>query len=358
MSTGAVTTVVSGLKYPADVVSVDGILYIADDYCIKSWDGSKLRLFAGKAGVYGYTNGNDSTARFGDLGLMIYRKSDRSIYICDRENNVVRRVTVTQPPVADFYANKVNISVNEITVLHSTSSYANTFSWSISPGTYSLQNGSKLTDSVVYVSFSATGSYTIALTASNLTGNNTKTKNNYINVSLIGTAKPTANFYANKTSVKVGDTVDLIDQSTDNPQSWTWTITPNTFSFVSGSTANSRFPRVVFNASGSYSVSLKAGNTNGDHTATKNSYIVVAVNGLTTPYAESLNLYPNPASSVVYVGGNIEKISLFTATGKQVSVNLDNGKIDVSALSQGVYCLKGVKNDGTPVQGKFVKANP
>ncbi|MCX6270735.1 MAG: M6 family metalloprotease domain-containing protein [Bacteroidetes bacterium] len=68
----------------------------------------------------------------------------------------------------------------------------------------------------------------------------------------------TANFSANVTTMCPNETVTFTDASSPLPTSWTWSFSPNTVTYVSGTTASSQNPQVKFNAAGDYSVTLTA----------------------------------------------------------------------------------------------------
>lgn len=86
---------------------------------------------------------------------------------------------------------------------------------------------------------------------------------------------PIANFKANKTAVNIGATVSFEDLTENSPTSWVWTITPVSFTYENGTSANSQHPEVNFTSSGVYTISLLASNANGSDTKTINSYISV-----------------------------------------------------------------------------------
>ncbi len=65
----------------------------------------------------------------------------------------------------------------------------------------------------------ASGTYTVALTATNAYGNNTNTKNNYITVN---GAAPVANFSGTPTSGNAPLAVSFTDSSTNSPTAWSW----------------------------------------------------------------------------------------------------------------------------------------
>jgi PKD repeat protein len=86
---------------------------------------------------------------------------------------------------------------------------------------------------------------------------------------------PTANFSANNTTPCINDTVLFQDQTTKNPISWNWTITPSTFSFVNNTGPGSQNPQVKFTSFGDYSVQLIVDNSEGADTLLKTNYIHV-----------------------------------------------------------------------------------
>lgn len=96
---------------------------------------------------------------------------------------------------------------------------------------------------------------------------------------------PVANFTANPASVcTTTDVVTLTDESEFNPNQWKWSIYPNTFAFVNGTSDSSQNAQVLFSAKGAYSVTLTA--TNGYGTSTKTITRVVSVGGQALPFTE------------------------------------------------------------------------
>ncbi len=90
------------------------------------------------------------------------------------------------------------------------------------------------------------------------------------------TSLPVAEFVANPTTVSVGGTSQLTDQSTGIPTSWSWVITPATgWAFTGGTTANSQNPQVTFITAGSYTVELTVSNSAGSDSELKTDYIYV-----------------------------------------------------------------------------------
>jgi lysyl endopeptidase len=88
---------------------------------------------------------------------------------------------------------------------------------------------------------------------------------------------PVADFSANQTTVTPSTTVTFTDLSTNNPTSWSWSISPSTgWAYAGGTTANSQNPQITFNTVGQYTVTLTATNNTGTDAETKTNYITVS----------------------------------------------------------------------------------
>ena len=110
----------------------------------------------------------------------------------------------------------------------------------------------------------STGSYTVALTATNAYGNNTNTKNNYITVG----NPPVANFSGTPTSGAAPLAVTFTDSSTNSPTAWSW-------NFGDSNTSTVQNPSHTYSGAGTFTVALTATNPYGNNTNTKSNYITV-----------------------------------------------------------------------------------
>lgn len=129
--------------------------------------------------------------------------------------------------------------------------------------------------------FTATGTYSIRLKATNAAGSNTATKTNYVTVSTL--TKPVAAFTATPTSGLPPLMVQFTDQSSNSPTSWNWEYKKSgTSTWVQFSTAQN--PSFTFTTIGKYSIRLTATNTAGSNTLTKTDYIQVGHCGLAVAY--------------------------------------------------------------------------
>ena len=113
---------------------------------------------------------------------------------------------------------------------------------------------------------------------------------------------PVAEFSTDKLIAVTGEMVTLTNKSSKNPDSFLWTITPGTFTFVNGTSNKSASPQVTFGNKANYSVTLKATNAAGSGTTTKTNYISIEHNaGITIPNYNNVVCYPNPAKEQVTI---------------------------------------------------------
>ena len=361
LKTNEVTNVVtSGLNMPSDVVAVNGRIFIADQYCIKVFDGTTLKVYAGQEAEMGYTDGAASSAKFGLINLFAYRKADSAFYICDQVNNVIRRLTLQDPPTVDFVANKTAVNVNQTVALTSNCTRTTSYTWSITPNSYTLQSGSKLSDKNLYVSFNSTGSYTITLQGANSSDKVTTTKQNYINVSSTSNLKPTCDFVADALTPSMVQTVRLFDLSDNTPTSWLWTITPTTYTLMNATTTTSKNMDVKFNALGLYAVTLKVTNATGNDQKAKTGYInVVANSNRSIEAANTITVFPNPATDKITVKGlhAMKQVILTSVNGQVIAAKFEENVIDLSGVSAGVYFATIIDQVGGVYQTKFI-VNP
>ncbi|MFY7848481.1 MAG: PKD domain-containing protein [Bacteroidia bacterium] len=351
LSTGEVSTVVStGINSPNDVVVVGNSIFIIENTCIKVYNGTSVSLFCGNATTPGYTNATGNQARFEQLRQVVYSAANNCLYVTDEGNNVIRKVTLNPAPTVDFSATPTSATVGQTVAIKENTQFGETFTWSITPANYTLLNGSTLNSKTVYLAFTTSGTYSVTLTAGNASGSNQATKNNYINVSNIAGVAPVANFIADKTSAAVNEEINLIDQSSNNPTAWSWTIAPSTFTYEGGTASSSRFPKVKFTAAGIYSVSLTASNSVGPNTSNKNNYITI---GGSTSIADfnplQIGIFPNPASDKIQVSisgsSGASTLRLFTLDGREVRqwTGLLSGihGLDLPAsLGNGIYLMR------------------
>ena len=161
------------------------------------------------------------------------------------------------------------------------------WSWDFGDGTTS-------TDQNPAHQYTTSGTYTVALTASNATygTTDTETKTDYITVSIDPSA-PVADFVATPLCEDVGDPIYFIDYSTGGGlYAWNW-------SFGDSSYSELRNPTHTYASNGTYDISLTVWGANGTDTLTKTGYITIPCGAPTpTPTVTGTTPTVTPTSSV------------------------------------------------------------
>lgn len=115
-----------------------------------------------------------------------------------------------------------------------------------------------------------------------------------VNVEVVAPEAPDADFTATPTIVAPNQTVTFTDASTTGvPDTWNWVFSPNTVTFVGGTSPASQNPEVRFTAEGKYTVTLTVTNANGINTDTETKTDFIIVDG-TAPVIS--NITPSPAA--------------------------------------------------------------
>ena len=168
-------------------------------------------------------------------------------------------------------------------------------------------------------------------------------------ISCISAALPVVEFIANNTTPLVNQTVNLTNQSTGSAFGYEWLITPNTHTYVNGTTHLSENPQVQFGTTVSYSVNLHVYNSAGYQVRTRTAYIkptnILSVDELDL---QQPILFPNPSADgnfQILSGGNkpIENVNITDLSGKTVySWVGKNAQVSINnlGLSKGVYLVK------------------
>jgi len=161
-------------------------------------------------------------------------------------------ISILEVPVADF-----SLTANAgVVSFQNASSGATDYSWDFGDSNMSLDENPTHT-------YTSDGTYTVILTASNDCGTVTSTET----VTVV-TATPSAAFTANNLEGCAPLTVTFSDQSSGNATSWNWDFPGGT-----PATSTDQNPVVTYTTSGSYNVTLTAGNPAGTGVSTQSNYI-------------------------------------------------------------------------------------
>ena len=293
----------------------------------------------------GYVDADGSSARFEEISGIVYHPKLNVLYVVDMGNNVVRSISPNARPICNFTASTTNATKGQTVILTSTSiNSPKSFKWTITPSNYTLLNSTTLTDSVVYVSFAQTGTYSVKLWVSNLSGADSLLKSNHIAVSAV-TAPPVVDFAASKTNPVTNEVISLIDLSTNTPTAWKWRITPGNFIWMNGTDSNSKIPNVKFTNGNNFTITLIASNAEGTNKLTKVDYIKVNGSSIHQNADEQLlMLYPNPANNILnFTLANASEVQILDAMGRVIeTLHADAGSnsLNTENYPNGIYFIR------------------
>lgn len=247
-------------------------------------------------------------------------------------------------PIAGFRSSSRIGTTATIFNLIDTSLHAPTsWRWSFTPATVTFVAGTSATSQNPQVVFNVPGFYAVKLVATNTAGSDSVIIPDYFDISDIAGVAPIANFTVSSNLGTTATVFSFTDASINAPTSWLWSFTPNTITYQPGFNQNSQNPKIVCNAPGNYTVKLVARNAAGVDSIIKLNYIVISTLGINEMNAQAFNIYPNPASNVLYCSNDCINASIQILNFNGIKVmeipSLHQNAIDVSSLPIGVYIL-------------------
>ena len=259
-----------------------------------------------------------------------------------KDNHITVEERPVVPVVASFSSNVTSGKV-PLTVKFTDSSSGGPTSWEWdfnSDGTIDSTS-----QNPVY-KYTAAGTYSVTLKATNGTVNNYITKSNYITAG----NGPTAGFTASPREGEAPLNVQFTDTSTGSVTSWFW-------EFGNGSTSNTKNPLHTYSTAGTYTVKLTVNNSYGSDTLEAASYIHTY--SITAPVA---NFTSNLISGSFPLSVNFTDLSSNNPTAWEWDFNSD-GTIDSTVqnpvykyTSPGTYSVTLNAVNGT-ARGSTTKSN-
>ncbi len=256
----------------------NGDIYIADraNHCIRKISNGNVTTIAGKAGIPGNANGTGTNATFkAPYNLII---DGNTLLVADFGNSAIRKIDLSNNAVTDYITTglfdptdlcKVNNTLF-ITEKLTVKKYEGNV-LSLYAGS-SIDNGYK--DGI--------GSVARFEEISGITYNKKDGQlyvvdmgNNIIRT-ISPNNRPVTNFVASSTTVTKGQTVIIRNTSTEKPTAFRWTITPSSYGLLNNSKLTDSVLFLNFTQTGAYSVKLWVSNTAGMDSLLKNSYISVS----------------------------------------------------------------------------------
>lgn len=265
-----------------------------------------------------------------------------------------------QEPVASFSMDKVVINPGEtVSFTDQSINEPTSWEWTFAGGTPASSNTQH-----PEVSYNEAGQYEVSLVVKNGDGSDAISRANCIRVNL---PPPVAAFSADRMTLDAGGTVNFTDQSSNEPEQWSWV-----FPGGNPSESTSMNPSVQYSIPGLYPVSLYVANASGSDYLTKENYITVSQAGtdltfFNTTYTD-INIEINglekiipPDGSVTYSDLTGSSVDYYAWTsgqssmGSQVgylltwdnSIELSSAQISRTLLIDHTYYCLFIRNNGT-----------
>ena len=184
-------------------------------------------------------------------------------------------------PTSDFEANTtIALTGSPINFTDKSIGIPTSWNWNFEGATPNSSDNQN-PENIVY---DTPGTYSITLTTSNESGENSVTKNAYIVVT--NNALPIANFSTLDSVFTSNSFIQLIDNSLNSPTNYEWSFEPTNVHFENNTNENSQYPKISFTSPGDYQITLTIQNSNGTDSITK----TIHYGGVLLPYNEDFEL--------------------------------------------------------------------
>ena len=264
---------------PQDIViNSKGYMVVTDFQtdCIRLIKGGYVYTIAGSPKNYGDAIGKGSTARFyAPSGLFL--ENDSMVLVADRNNRKIKRLNINSGEVTNVITSGLDMPTDMVSI--------NGKLFIADGNCIRIWDGSNLS---IYAGSATQAGYQDGTAKSALfntlglmtykpqdeciyvvdQGNNNIRKVSFVDA-------PVVDFAANHTSCNVNQIIE-IKSATSNANKFSYTITPASYSLVTGSSLSNSTIYVKFTSTGTYTVSLTASNAATGVTVTKNNYINVS----------------------------------------------------------------------------------
>ena len=188
------------------------------DLLVEIFDGTSwttLLSVSGDQGNSWKTVNTDLSAFTGDTVLLRFTGTTGDDYQSDVAIDNIAIEDKIGTPIADFTASTSTPCLNApMTLLDQSAKSPTSWNWTITPNTFSFVNSTSASSQNPQVSFSALGSYTVVLIATNTYGSDTITKTNEIVVSALPSLPIVQTFTTNSLG-------DFTVRNADNGTTWT-----------------------------------------------------------------------------------------------------------------------------------------
>ena len=153
---------------------------------------------------------------------------------------------------------------------------------------------------------------------------------------------PVADFEADTTHIRMGETINFTDLTTNTPTNWAWT-----FEGGDPPSSSQQNPAITYVEPGIYDVTLIVQNQFGSDTKIIQDYITVdSTIGIDELLKKGIKVYPNPVKDgflTISSTTKIQTIHIFDFTGKLIiktSPDLKEIRLSTATFENGIYLVK------------------
>lgn len=157
---------------------------------------------------------------------------------------------------------------------------------------------------------------------------------------------PTTNFTPSATTICSGEQVTFIDNSTNAPNTWNWSL-PGALP----DTSNNQSITATFPNAGTYAISLTTSNAFGTSATITKSITVQVCTSIEENEKKSIKIYPNPANELLTIDVNLlpgsKTIEIVDLQGKLMMSKTSDERlihIELSSLAIGNYFVNVIQN--------------
>ena len=307
-------------------------------------------------------NSQNGANRWGDYaGMQVDPSDDETFwftnqYIGSGGSRKTKIASFQVGPIAPTAAFTANTTIpcldNTVVFTNQTTGGGTSWLWAFTPATITYVDGTSSTSANPHVTFNAYGTYTVALTVTNLGGSNTETKNDYIAVNIAN-----ANFAASATTVVINNMTTFTDASTCEITSWLWDFGTD----ATPAAATTQGPHLVsYSNTGLKSVSLTV---NGNVTEAKTDYINVIDDNFnmntSTLSTCNGNFYDPGGPSLNYENNqNFTMVFIPSTTGAKLQFVFTNFELeDFASCSKDYLKIFDGPNVFSPIIGTYCGIN-
>lgn len=258
----------------------------------------------------------------------------------------------TGTPVSSFVVPNTYVCANDSLALVNNSTNAVSYEWNSNGGVINTPNSSS-----PYISFSTSGSYSITLLATGPGGTDTSSQVITVQVE----EAPVAMATPSDTLICINNQTVTFTNQSQNANGYLW-------SFGDGTTSTDANPWHIYNAPGTYDVTLTAINGTCPNDVSQMTITVDMCSGINEKEKFNFTIHPNPTSGNINISYNLEDnsefvISIYDLTGRKIkdiyrgenNAGYNEKQFNVQDIASGHYNIVIKSNELKQVKSLIIK---